>query len=303
MLRDGTRGVGLVVGGIVEADSERLHLTGTSLAHQCHDQARIETAAQERPQRHVADEAIAHRRSQQVREFLLQRLDAAPRSAGADRVQRAPVALDPGFGVAGAPCQEVPRLEAPDVAKRGGGRVDVPPLEEMQERSAVEHRLEARCGHYGAHLGCQQQAAALEVPEERLDAQAVAGGEKPALVAVPDEQGKHADESLKARFAPALVGAQDHLGVGARAEGLAVGLELGPDLGEVVDLAIEDDPTLAVGAGHGLVPGGREVENAEAAEGEPGPAIVQEFQAGVVGPAMRDGVAHAHQCRGVHHAI
>src|SRR5207245_10956043 len=46
-------------------------------------------------------------------------------------------------------------------------------------------------------------------------------------------------QAVHALRAPLLVGAQQHLGVGVALEGVAMGLELGAQLAEVVDLAVE----------------------------------------------------------------
>src|SRR4029079_13708059 len=56
----------------------------------------------------------------------------------------------------------------------------------------------------------------------------------------------------KAALAPLLVGSEDDLGVAARAEDPAFRLQLGAQLAKVVDLAVEHDPGLAIGAGHRL---------------------------------------------------
>ena len=63
----------------------------------------------------------------------------------------------------------------------------------------------------------------------------------------------------------------DHLGVAVRAEAVPARLELGADVGEVVDLAVEDDPDRAVLVGERLI-AGREIDDAQAAmpEADPG---------------------------------
>ena len=79
-------------------------------------------------------------------------------------------------------------------------------------------------------------------PVERLDAQAIAREQQPPARRVPDREREHAAQVLDAGVAPLLVGVDDRLGVGARAVAVAGGFELGPDVGVVVDLAVEDDP-------------------------------------------------------------
>ena len=94
---------------------------------------------------------------------------------------------------------------------------------------------------------------------------------------------------VDARVAPLFVGVNDGLGVGARAVAMAGGFELRPDVGVVVDLAVEDDPDRAVLVRHRLM-AGRQIDDAQPPVAERRP-IVDEFT-GVVWPAMRDDVAH-----------
>ena len=60
----------------------------------------------------------------------------------------------------------------------------------------------------------------------------------------------------KTSGAPFLVAVNDHFGVRARPEVVPALLELGPQLLEVVDFAVEDDPDRLVGIGHRLVAAG-----------------------------------------------
>src|SRR6185369_1357760 len=84
---------------------------------------------------------------------------------------------------------------------------------------------------------------------------------------------------------------EQHLGVGARAEAVALLLQLEAQLLEVVDLAVEDDPQRAILAAHGLMAGRGEIDDAQPAVAEPDRAVAPD--ACVVGPAMGDHVAHA----------
>lgn len=86
---------------------------------------------------------------------------------------------------------------------------------------------------------------------ERLDAKDIAGAKKLVLLLVPDDEGVHTAQAIEYRLAPLLVAVQEALGVGAAVELVALGLELGAKLLEVVDLAVEDDNDAAVLIGHG----------------------------------------------------
>jgi hypothetical protein len=56
-----------------------------------------------------------------------------------------------------------------------------------------------------------------------------------------------------------------YFGVGATAEVVAPGLEIGPQLPVIVDLAVEDDLNPAVFVGHRLSAGGREIDQRQPA--------------------------------------
>jgi hypothetical protein len=118
-------------------------------------------------------------------------------------------------------------------------------------------------------LGGQQQAPLVEGPVERLDAEAVARAHQAASAQVRDGDGPHALEPAEAVVPPRLERRQRDLGVTGGAEAAPARLQLAPQLAEVVDLAVEDDPAGAVGRAHRLVRRVREVADAQAAEPEP----------------------------------
>ena len=73
------------------------------------------------------------------------------------------------------------------------------------------------------------------------------------LAPVPDREREHAAEAVEAVDPPLLERVDDHLGVGVvGAEAMAGRLELGAELGVVVDLAVEDEPHRAVLVRHRL---------------------------------------------------
>ena len=95
---------------------------------------------------------------------------------------------------------------------------------------------------------------------------------------------------------------------------MAAGLELAPQLDEVVDLAVVGHPQPPVGSGHRLVAGGREVEDlqppvAQRGRGPAGRGLALRLQAAravraerreaeVVGTAVREALGHRlHQRR------
>src|SRR5438874_2419369 len=86
-----------------------------------------------------------------------------------------------------------------------------------------------------------------------------------------------------------------HLGIGARAKLMAGREQQFAELGEIVDLAIEDDPDGGVLIGHRLVAGGAEVDDAQPAVPErnrlSGSGEYPDSR--VVRPAMSNGFRHS----------
>ena len=131
---------------------------------------------------------------------------------------------------------------------------------------------------------------------EGLDAEAVARGEERALPRVPDGEREHPVEPLEAVRAPAARTGQQHLGVATRTKAVPARLELRAQLDVVVDLAVEDDPEVAVVADHRLVARRRQVDHASRRAPSPtGPADVQSR---VIGPAVDETVSHRESIAG-----
>ena len=100
---------------------------------------------------------------------------------------------------------------------------------------------------------------------------------------------KYAAQLLEHVGAPGLVAVDDGLGVAVRDEGVAQRLELGAELLEVVDLAVERDGHGAVGVLHGLA-GAFEVDDGQAAKSHRD--VVVHEEALVIGPAVGDAIGH-----------
>src|SRR5207244_2656543 len=86
----------------------------------------------------------------------------------------------------------------------------------------------------------------------RLLAEAVAREEQALGARIPHREGELAAQVLHALRAPLLVGAQQHLGIGVALEAVTVALELGAQLAEVVDLAVESQREAGLGIAHRL---------------------------------------------------
>src|SRR5262245_15183655 len=101
---------------------------------------------------------------------------------------------------------------------------------------------------------------------KRLLAETVASNEHSLRDCVPDGERKHAIEVFDARLAPLLIGCKNNFRVGSGLERVLQCRELLAQLFEVVNLAIEDDPKLAIVADHWLMAGFREIQNGETTE-------------------------------------
>src|SRR5579871_4935457 len=99
---------------------------------------------------------------------------------------------------------------------------------------------------------------------KRLDAQMIARQEHDAAAIIRNREGKHAPKALNAALAPFLPGVNNDFGIRRRPERVARGLQFGPQLAEIVQLAIVGDPDLAVFVRHRLT-AGDEVDDRQAA--------------------------------------
>ena len=141
-------------------------------------------------------------------------------------------------------------------------------------------------------LRAEDESLGQQRVEQRLDAEPVAGEHELPPARVPDGEGEHPVEAGDAGRTLLLVEVQDRLGVGARAVRVALGLELGAQRLVVVDLAVVGDPDRAVLVGHGLVAGGRQVDDRQPAMAQRDPLSGIGPRAVVVGAAMALGRRH-----------
>jgi hypothetical protein len=174
---------------------------------------------------------------------------------------------------------------------RGPGHVAV--------REVVAHRLQvdlgpdARHPEERLHLRGEEHRAAALAKIQRLLAEAVAREQQPLLARVPHREGELAAQVVHHFEAPVLVGAQQHLGVGIEREAVTALRELGAQLAEVVDLAVERERDARGLVAHGLARAVR-VDDGEAAVAEHDAVLraLERARASAVGPAMRQGLEH-----------
>ena len=99
--------------------------------------------------------------------------------------------------------------------------------QEVVDAREIHARLRALEAEKLLDLGGEGEPARPCDVIERLDAEPVARGEERPSLAIPQHESEHAAKTIERRLAPDHIGAQQHLGVRARREGLASGLELG----------------------------------------------------------------------------
>src|ERR1700691_6083663 len=102
---------------------------------------------------------------------------------------------------------------------------------------------------------------------ELLGTDAVANEPEAAGLRVPESHREHAAKFLQALDAPCSKGLQDHLGIGVIGfpASMPQVFQFAPDLGVVIDLAVEDDVQRAILVAHGLGSGVGEVDDGKAA--------------------------------------
>ncbi len=143
----------------------------------------------------------------------------------------------------------------------------------MVQRLLVDLAHDVRLLQDGLDLAGEDELPTGEGVVQRLHADAVAGQKQLALALVPDGQGKHAAQPGKHRRAFLAVQVDNHLCIGVAAKSDAFRLQHRAMVGIVVHLAVVGDPQRAVGRRHGLVAGGRQVDDGQTAVGQPGATI------------------------------
>lgn len=165
----------------------------------------------------------------------------------------------------------------------------------LQGEVGVERRrvdLAAQPGDAGQRLqlgGEGEGAVGEHRPQQRLLADAVAGEHEPLARRIPQRQREHAVQPLDEAQAVLLVEVRQQRRVAVAADPVAAGVEVGAQLLEVVDLAVEDDRDGAGLVGRRLV-ALVEVDDAQPPMPERRPP--GDVDAAVVRPAVQDRQGH-----------
>jgi hypothetical protein len=274
-------------GPAVKAEREGIDRPLGDVDHQRAHQARVDAAREKAAERHVGHQHALHRAAQ---------LDFQPRKrlvlAELEllRVVGQPVALD--RELAALQQQPVAGLELANVAIDRGWRRDVLALEIQPERIEVELAADRGVRQQRLQLRAEHQRGAVPVVIQGFDAKVVARDEQALRAPVPQSKREHALQVLEHAHAVLPVGVKQRLGVAVGAERMAARLQLAPQRGEVVDLAVEHAREVAVGRAHRLRAAG-EVDDRQAAETERERAVA--VVAFVVRAAMLQRSRHALQ--------
>ena len=125
-----------------------------------------------------------------------------------------PVALN--MHLALAQHEPVRGRQLPDVGKeRLGGVIQVAVDQVIGQAFIVDAARRGGVGKQRLDFGGKDEALAVGVIVERLDAEAVARGKELLAALIPKGKGKHAVEMLHAILAPLFVGVQNGFGVAA----------------------------------------------------------------------------------------
>ena len=242
-----------------EPDRERLHRLGHVARHQRDDQARVQPAAEHRAERHVAHEPHADRLVELAEQALGPLLHAQAALGGGRGI--APVALVPDL--AAADHEPLARHHLAHVAQRRHRAGHVADAEVGGDRLEVELVGDEAAGDHALQLGPEHDEPVDDRVVQRLDPQAVAREHAAARPGVPHRDGVLAVQALAQLRAVRLVEMRQDLGVAARAEAVAVGLQLAAQRVVVVDLAVLGAPHAALLVGQRLV-AARDVDDAAA---------------------------------------
>ena len=106
------------------------------------------------------------------------------------------------------------------------------------------------------------QRAIVPRVEQRLDAEPIAHRHDRAVALVPQHHRELAAQAMHALHADVFVQMQGDLAVRSRSQEVSAPLELVLDCLEIVELAVDDDPSALVFASDGLI-AGREIDDAQ----------------------------------------
>ena len=276
----------LVLFGFRKADGKRVERLRKLPRRQCRNQTRINAAAQECTDGHVANQLITNRFGQQAFQFGCRRLLVGKRPFG-DFIRQRPVAFL--FQTGCRNLEPVAGRQFVDMLENSMRRGHETPVQEFGYGRFVaffrNRQLQQRFQFRGKREGC-----AVPKIKQRLYSQPVAAKPKGAFRFLVHGKGKHPVQRVHAAHLVLGKSLQDYfrIGSGARRD-----IVRGGDFTEVVNLAIENNNVLAVSTVHRLVGTCRQVQNAQPAMTEAYRAIEKKpFR---IRPPVAYGISHGAQ--------
>jgi len=273
VLGDGEGDRGLVVARGGEPHVERRRGPGGGSAVRGDHERAVDAPAQQGRDRHVGDGLPADRPEQGALRLRGRFVEPAGAVGNGCHI----VVMEPARP-RGVDRQDRTLGQRVHVGEPGGGLGHVAQTEKVVARLTVDLRAEPRQGEDRLHLAGEHPLALVDHREPdpgalEPDPQRVAhrgrGGHLPgrlgqlvpreaqrAPAAVVDGEGENAAEPFGHASAVVLVEVHQHLCVRGTAELMPAGLQLGPQVAMVVDLAVVDDGDRAILVAHGLVPRG-----------------------------------------------
>jgi hypothetical protein len=168
----------------------------------------------------------------------------------------------------------------------------MPERQEVGEPLQIHIARHRRISQNGFDFRGEDQAFPIAVIVQRLLSQAIARQQQRLLPAIPDGKRKHPVEMAQAVQSPLLVSVQDDFRVAACGEEVPFGLQLRPQIEEVIQFAVVNNAAGAVFVPDRL-PAGRQVDNAQARHRQR--RAIQYHRACFIRPAMRQRRVHARQ--------
>ena len=237
-LGDGARVRALVVALVREADGERPHRLGRGLRHQRDDDRRVDPAREQRAERHVGDEPLAHGGASPPR--------ARARATASSRELRPlelrlPVALDRSRA---SPSATSTRRRARAAGRRAGrcacrGRTGARGTRRARRGPARGAGPAAASSAFSSEANASVPSARRVQTSGFLPSRSRASTSRPRA-RVPERDREHPLEPLDEARAVLLVQVRDHRRVAAAAHVVARSPRARAQLGEVVELAVED---------------------------------------------------------------
>ena len=260
----------ILVGGVLApiTNGECLHGSAFAFGEEGGIRARVDPARQEYADGHVGELAQPHGGAQLCEE-LARDLFLGLVCQWTGVIPHIPVPLFPHRAVS-SNTQPRSASELADPSEQRAGWRRRHEREVVIERDLIDLADLIGIGEKRLDLRCEGYAAVVSAVIQGLDANPVAGEPELAVPTVPQCDGEHPTEPLKACDPPLLVCVDDHFGVGVigSPEMASRRLEVSPDLGVVVYLTVEDHPDRAVFIRHRLISLLREIDDLQPPERE-----------------------------------